>query len=732
MSTVTKRRGEGLMKHGYTSALYFSLIVLSPIQADFKTWLNNAIDSVKNVVSYLADDIELEFGWLRAQDSALYKKFKDQSDQLQKKIILSLNNYEKNDKTVELQKAEKTLEQLLQIHDVLLAEAQKKLKPADFERLQKAIEIRQKHLITIFEKLSIRGALEKIWQKYSTSSQKKILNDGNPFAKMLVIVDQSQTLLPQEDEYRKARQEFLKIGYKKYFGLTLDNDDLKTIAFVGTGGGYRALTLTLGYLKELEAQGLLHALSYISTLSGSTWFLGPWMFMGGNIKFMQNYILGLINQGYFNLEAVVRKMDLRRFIDDVIWPKFVFGQPLSSVDLYGGLLAEALLSQRGNMRQKMHLSDQWNTIQDGSYPFPIYTAASMHHIDQEYRYHWYEFTPLEVRNLELNLAIPAFAFDWEFDKGQSSLAAPEQSFGFLMGIFGSAYSVNLKDIVRIMFAEISKEEKQQKSELERIKYRITRAIIEALSETPKVGSVRVAPAQINNPFKGLASGYSPAARQPWLNARDYLTFVDSGIDYNIPVRPLFRPERGVQAIVIGESSGNVEAAADMKKVFADIKRLYNFTYERVDDKSNKTLHFYKDKEHAQAPVIVYVNFLKDENLIKQGEQDRALKKLLEDHELYTFDPLHCVQKDFCNTFNFNYSSKEFLQLAAMAEFNMRANKPAIEAFLRKELFSKDTQKAPSPETSSDAEAPKAASNIQAVHHISSWSQDYPEKIKQKK
>jgi len=65
----------------------------------------------------------------------------------------------------------------------------------------------------------------------------------------------------------------------------IDIDELSplavpNIAICASGGGYRAMVATLGGLMELEKSNLLHLISHISGLSGSTWCMANWYGQG--------------------------------------------------------------------------------------------------------------------------------------------------------------------------------------------------------------------------------------------------------------------------------------------------------------------------------------------------------------------------------------------------------------------------------------------------------------------
>jgi hypothetical protein len=513
-------------------------------------------------------------------------------------------------------------------------------------------------------------------------------------------------------------QQRLPIARKAYETLTKTSisrlDKVPKVACAFSGGGYRAMTVTAGCLKGLEDLGILDTVLYISTLSGSTWFLGPWTFMQNPFEkrvTVADYndrlreaigtnklnLLSTANAATFNSKYAAR---------DAIFPKIVFGQQLGPIDIYGMLLAHTFFNSFGDQEQRQQLSMQYHHIKQGNNPWPIYTAISMHKINEQYRYNWYEFNPEEVRNIALNLAIPAFAFGRRFDQGQSKkctqvetdvkYCSPEQSFGFLMGIFGSAIWVNMKDVQRIYFSkkdqatlegeklvialyDLAKQGKfteiwntvKDRTNLDKIRQALLAQLVNTVAQSD-IGTKRIAPAQIYNPFKRFVPDH------PWLNERELLTFIDAGIDYNIPLLPLFRPERGIDIIFIGDASDDLPGA-QLMKALADVKRLYNISYTLDTKLSDNTLQVYRpDDAHKTAPILEYITFFEDKPLLQKSLKDPELKRLIESNKLMQFSAQGCLGKekgnDFCTTFNFGYSLKEFNQLSGIVEFNVKAHK----------------------------------------------------------
>ena len=88
----------------------------------------------------------------------------------------------------------------------------------------------------------------------------------------------------KKNTFLKNRQETVQKGFSKFFNQ--QNNPIK-LGYVAPGGGYRAMILTTGYLTALEETGLLDATSYLSALSGSTWFLIAWLFSNMSMRAFQ-------------------------------------------------------------------------------------------------------------------------------------------------------------------------------------------------------------------------------------------------------------------------------------------------------------------------------------------------------------------------------------------------------------------------------------------------------------
>lgn len=79
-------------------------------------------------------------------------------------------------------------------------------------------------------------------------------------------------LCPQEISYLAARRARMRESFARYMGWDpscIHPDDVPTVAFGGSGGGYRAMLAMLGYSLAMKQAGLWDMLTYIAGVSGS-------------------------------------------------------------------------------------------------------------------------------------------------------------------------------------------------------------------------------------------------------------------------------------------------------------------------------------------------------------------------------------------------------------------------------------------------------------------------------
>ncbi len=555
---------------------------------------------------------------------------------------------------------------------------------------------------SIAKNVLMRQLYERTWNRLKDLANRMPTTGGtNVRVDTALSANERLFLSKRMETVRNALEQFLDTDLSDRRKIT--DNDLK-IAFVASGGGYRAMILTIGYLSALQQMGLYDALTYVSTLSGSSWALAPMISLNYTPQHYKEKLLNSIqNLNLLAIQNVLFKSltNINNLVDTIIVPKYLYNQPIRSIDFYGFMLAQTLL---GNDGYKYYLSDQWKILNDsnnaGKIPFPLYSAISVSKKkDNTYALDWYEFGPSEVRvgfptedKKVASFNIPTYEFGSEFNAGKPVRSVPEvitpyylgpeQMLGYYLGIFGSVYSINFNKINQFVSGGMAQLSSGGFS-LDSAKNYIAISAFNALQNFSKKTTENILPAQVFNFLKG----YEEAP--DYLQTADYLTMGDASIDYNIPARPVLWPLRNVKVLIIGDSSSNIESATELKRFFEDAYKLYGYQYTRIDTGDNKTIRFYKDLKNSKAPRVVYVNFVKDIDLIEQAKiKNKELRDLIEVTRLEQFDPVACIQtkpNNFCDAFNFNYSKTDYEQLIGISEFNMKVNIENIKRFLIDEM-----------------------------------------------
>ncbi|MGC2310889.1 MAG: hypothetical protein WA432_04675 [Candidatus Babeliaceae bacterium] len=395
-----------------------------------------------------------------------------------------------------------------------------------------------------------------------------------------------------------------------------------------SGGGYRAMIASLGFLLGLQNGGLLDCSLYMAGLSGSTWLIGPWLESKKSLEAYKELLMQRLTHDLFQgtnnqeiIAALVRKL--------------VFNQPLTLVDIYGALLAQKLLRDLGKNPQDIYLYRQVEYIKNGTNPYPIYTAVM-----PVKKYEWFEFAPYECGSTFLNAFVQTWAFSRFFKEGKSVHdIEPPMSLGFVMGVCGSAFRANLREVL----------EEYEKG----IKPAALHDFLLYAIANPTIGTARIAIASIFNITFGMKN-------HP-LNTYEKITLVDAGSDFNLPFPPLLRPERALDIIIVLDASANVitDNAPALRSAQAYANE-HNMLFPPIDYSKVTTQNcsVHQDPNNPQAPIIIYVPLLYNKNYGTLNPQD-----------LKTYS--------FLDTFNFIYTPAQVNQLSGLLEFTMQEANPLI-------------------------------------------------------
>lgn len=472
----------------------------------------------------------------------------------------------------------------------------------------------------------------------------------DPYARREATVRRGNQLAAQEIEYLQKRKLKVKQALEQLLGRSLDGSYIPKIALIGSGGGYRAMLSTTGFLSGAHEIGLLDAVTYVTALSGSTWAVGYWISTGLPIDQFKKDLLSIVGQ---NKGLARINPELSKLIVDVLLTKFAFNMPITLVDFYGGLLANALFEQFGNKRQQVRLSDQQARVNGGDFPLPIYTAITAD--KKQNRPEWYEFTPYEIGGSWLGLYVPTWAYGRLFNQGKSLMSAPEQSFGFQLGTYGSAFAITFDRL----YQEIA----------ESVTLPTTHFIMKQLLKI--AGKKYLARAKVYNFTYGMSE--SP------IKNLSFIGLADAGIAFNLPYPPVSgeRPERKADILIFLDTSANVVEAPELK-LAQKYAKSRGLLFPKIDYTAihERAISIFMDRTNSEVPVVVYMPFVKDHVLWDVYKQ-AAVGDNIYIQNLNTFDPHKCTISDFCRTFNFSYSPQQAYQVILQSEFNMKMSKQKI-------------------------------------------------------
>jgi len=466
---------------------------------------------------------------------------------------------------------------------------------------------------------------------------------NNPYKNQVAYVRQTPGISDGEKECLIARLPIVKAGLQKLLNRQLEDHQIPKIAFVMSGGGYRALLCSLGCLLGSEKIGLLDTSTYITALSGSTWAVAPWISIGLPLKTFNQYILDCVAKAFTD---VTDEEELLLFQAAIV--KALYKQAKTPVDLYGALLGNRLLAALGDKRHMTYISEHAEKIKDGKYPYPIYTAVDGNE-DIIENPMWYEFTPHEIGACNSTTHIPTWAYGRKFKEGKSVNNAPEKSLSYQMGTYGSAFAANVKTIKEELAKVLGHED-----------------LIESIATSIEGERPLDFYAKVPNFTYKMNTGKPEPKEQ---------LFVDAGLDFNNPVTPVVYPERKADILIICDASA--DRIGDELKKTCDYMKRNNLAFPEInfDVIGKKAMHVFKDKNNPYVPTVLYFPRISDPALLQNYQHNHPQSTKY--NILQDFDLDHETNNGFAKTIHFQYEPQDAERVIRQMEFNVRANQEKI-------------------------------------------------------
>jgi hypothetical protein len=478
---------------------------------------------------------------------------------------------------------------------------------------------------------------------------------NNPYKDVVAFVRQGKQLCHAEYEALVKRRAKVKKAIEELVGYPVGEQNVPTIAIVTSGGGDRASLMTLGSLIGAEKTGILDCVSYIATLSGSTWAVATWLTSGRSLQEHRDMIVRA-------LEISIDEMtpqEVKVFLS-ALMVKLAYGQPITLVDYWGAMVGTRLMRDRGDQVHYTRLSDQRMRVSTGDYPLPIYTLVRAEEHAQFNS--WYECTPWEFGGAWLNCYIPTWACGRRFFSGNSLDDSPEQPLAFYLGAFGSAFSARLNQIYFTF---------QEWLGVQQMRVSLEERILDA------IGNKRIIPAaEIFNFAAGVVHGP--------MRGQKTMQLVDAGAwpGFNLPYPPISddRPERRADIIIFLDNSAVVKMAPELNfaQEYAYVKG-YDFPpidYYTID---RRIMSCFWNHCSPESPVIIYMPRIND--LIVWHE-------VKDDPEYAPYGMIEGIDLDketaegFAKTFVLSYDPLNALRLSTIGEFNMVVSASDIKDVIR--------------------------------------------------
>ncbi|XP_031614507.1 cytosolic phospholipase A2 [Oreochromis aureus] len=250
----------------------------------------------------------------------------------------------------------------------------------------------------------------------------------------------SHTLCDKEKQFREARREKVMLGIKKLL-CTEDPchpEEVPVVAIAGSGGGFRAMVGFSGVMKALFESGVLDCATYIAGLSGSTWYMSTLYanpdFPNKGPKDINNELMKRVSSNPLRL---LMPKHITHYIQ-ALWTKKASGQPVTFADIFGMLIGETLIPSRMGIK----LSDIQEKINQAQCPLPLFTCLHVKPDVSELMFaDWVEFSPYEIGMAKYGTFMTPDLFGSKFFMGTVVKKYEENPLHFLMGVWGSAFSI---------------------------------------------------------------------------------------------------------------------------------------------------------------------------------------------------------------------------------------------------------------------------------------------------
>lgn len=410
-----------------------------------------------------------------------------------------------------------------------------------------------------------------------------------------IAVDTSGRLIPEEIEYVNKRERRTNAAIAHLLGCDAFVPGVKIprIAFVGSGGGFRATTDYIAMLAALQVARIFDCGTYAAGLSGGAWAIFP---------------LILRNQDPISYAHILKTRLCSKRSKEIIISKMAqmfssYGK-IKLVDTWGAIVCERLfgdiIAQETSQGHQITFDNIRAVLsQTDAFPYPICPVA----IGQTRpNYDWLEINPFGIYSNCLGGSIPNATFGSIFESGKMSENKPQLPFESFMGMAGSAFCLSIGDIIYngikglLDTIEVDQLLSNTIGHDPFVKFTLG---INKIVDKFGIYQTRFFPAKIPN--------YSFHMQGSSLYDCRKLELFDAGAFINLPLPTLIRRDRGIDIYIICDASSD---ATD--RDFTELR--YAAEWARLHGEKFPTLTKFKDisrdmkifyEDDITVPYVIY-------------------------------------------------------------------------------------------------------------------------------
>lgn len=559
----------------------------------------------------------------------------------------------------------------------------------------------------------------------------------------------SLALCAKEKLYRQQRRERVMLGIKKLLDmekpcfLPSSLREVPVIAVVGSGGGFRAMVGFSGVMKALYESGVLDCATYVAGLSGSTWYMST---LYSHPEFPKKGPEQINQELMKSVSSNPLRLLLPQHITNyaqALWSKKAGGQPVTFTDIFGMLIGETLIPARMDTK----LSELQEKINEAQSPLPLFTCLHVKPDVSELMFaDWVEFSPYEIGMAKYGTFMPPDLFGSKFFMGTVVKKYEENPLHFLMGVWGSAFSIlfnrvlGVKDVdggstmeeelEQIKPEHIVGVDSQDDEEPRRVGVEedhrhaeaswIQRMVTSLFSDSTLFNTREGRAGKVHNFMLGLnlnaSIPFSPFTEIPTMNSPDEevdavtdpdefdriyepldvkskkIHIVDSGLTFNLPYPLILRPQRGVDLIISFDFSARPsDSSPPFKELLLAEKwaRMNKLPFPKIDPKvfdreGMKECYIFKPKKgDKHCPTVIH--FVLVNINFRKFKAPGVRRETEKEKEFADFDIFDDPQTPY-STFNFQYSHQAFTQLHDLMEFNTLNNIEVIKEAIKDSII----------------------------------------------